>query len=37
MIGYLEAFLSGGLFFMGAIGVALFLNKGEKDRQWPED
>lgn len=28
MIGYIEAFLAGGLTFMGAIGIALFLNRG---------
>lgn len=31
MIGYVEAFLAGGLTFMGILGVALFLNKGRED------
>lgn len=30
-------FLSGGLAFMAALGVALLLNRGKRDRQWPED
>lgn len=31
MMGYVEAFLAGGLTFMGILGVALFLNKGGED------
>lgn len=31
MMGYVEAFLAGGLTFMGILGVAFFLNKGRKE------